>query len=544
MTAQGTLIEDPQGNRFRLVGAQWVPAGSAAQAQRADQANILAQDMGALGAFGMGAARMAGSGYWGPSASGSTPEQYAADMAAMHQQSPWASGLGTAAAAVPGVILAGASIPAQIAMGAAQGAITESDNPMMGAGVGALFGGVGAAIPGAAQAVASGARRFMPAVMEGAENFASTISAGRPRMASIADRVGARISGASPEAGAAGAGGVRPPLTPAEIGALGPGNAADNVLPGLSPKAELDEFGIMLNPGQELGLRPASYGVAARAGELMTQEEALAKSSFVGGPISRAYESQRLGMTNAAKMEAGDLSPHLPTDTMIGNGLKRTGQEMERLYQAAGPVPISADHLRAFNEISSSVTGSGAPESLVNSALRDIQASMDRGGGIISTDDFLRIDRMLNRDIKANVNREGLEARAKVGEDMQNVLRDALYDVMPRNGRQALTQARYQNRIYQTLAKPNVVGKDFQINPVSFNTRWNQGIPKSMRSVDRLGRVSETLAYLQTGRATAGTTLVRNWNPAQIPAAIESGLGPGAVAAGLLGAGNYFLGGN
>lgn len=407
------------------------------------------------------------------------------EMQARGMQSPVSTLLGQAApyVAADAAAVATGGVPLAVGVGALTGASGSPDDPLLGAALGAGGGLLAGAVP-AAQRVLTNTDLGLPAIGNMTFPVPGVLGAGgQPRMA---QRVMSQIDNAGGAGGAGGAGRV----------AGEAGEAQGRVWQGLMTADELDAMGVPLTNSQRMSLNAATDAEMNAARKMKWVEDIRGIDPAITG-------AQRQAFTSMVKSELGIAGPEALTDTVVGNALKQAGKEIGEITAARGPIPLGEDALTRIRGVvaDADTTHAGA----LNNILTDLEAALKRGSGSVEPSDYQKILTRLNNMTKPGNAFGKLEDAGKILDELHTALEKGLAPAQ----KEALANARYRYKIGKTLSETGARGNDWNVNPVSFGSRWDKRISQTLRGQDTLGRAADTFSSLGRLEANAGTTLQR-----------------------------------
>ena len=424
-------------------------------------------------------------------------------QAGMGNVNPIAQFAGEAAPALGVAALTGGSIPLSAAAFGAMGAAYAPEAPFTGAAIGALTGAAPAAVPALAAAGRAVAQRVPNLADPFLRNVPAAGIAGEQRMAG---RVLQRMDAAAPEA------------------------APGRFYKGLMESADLEAAGVPMTPAMRTALDATNTAQADFAKKQLWREGLMG----IGEQERRA---QRMYMTNLVKSEMGITENVALTDTVLNQVLKNEGQNIGRILQSRGPIAIPESALTSMRGV---VDGAetGWQSSLAN-VVKNIEKSIDRNGALTPSAYQNAVTRL--NEISAPGRSAGAIMDAKKLRDELSALVEGK---LSEAERKLLAESRYRYKLAKTARQGRGVGSDMMINPATFGANWDKKIGQTARGQDIVGKAADTMNFLSTMEANAGTSLQRIF--ATAPGAVVKAA-PGAAmsatgAAGLIGAANW-LGG-
>jgi hypothetical protein len=497
--AQGDIIEDKDGNRFRLSGRSWEPLPSRQQQAQQESLQKLARETSPAQAFLVNAGRALGGEYL----FGKGPE---GSMEALHEAHPIAS---TAGSIAPGLVTglatggatAGLGLGAQIgvtgAAEAAMGALGDSENPMQAA---LLQGGLGAIAPAVPALLRSG-RAAMGRATEGLGENLQQIGLGIP---GIAGRVQQRILAASggAEGGAGGAGGKL-------IGPQGPAGQGGYYEGFLAPQ-EAKAAGVPLTPGDEFLLNASTPQQAAFARQARMSEELRSSDPTFGRGIRETREQQKTWITNRVAEAAGMEAGRPLTDAAIGTSFKRVGEVFDDVAKQVGEVPLKKSDLSALEDI---LVENGHHKGWIRQlgqVHNTLEGMLAKNNGVISAKDWQTLSHTLGKKV-ATATKNGEHAYLENLHSYEEILHNAMLESAPPGVRQVLEAANEQYRMLKILTRtPGVRNAEGEVNlPSLLQGFGNNPARFKTAGEDMLLRQLSTMKALQAKLAPDSGTASR-----------------------------------
>lgn len=524
MAQQGQIVQDKDGNRLRLVGMQWVPVESQQEEGARMAREQTASEVGPGEAFLIGAGRALGGGW-----------MYGGDESyrALQEQRPWSTGAGAlvpalAAGVVTGGATAGMGLGARLGAGAASeaalGALGDPEAPLQSAGMGAAFGGVGAALP---DVIAAGRRGA--AALPGQARESMTGVAG---MLPLPQRMQARILGIAGDA----PGGQ--PRVPGGVGTDGPHmeNATGNELyrgSGWMSSQEARDLGITMTPGQAL-YQDAPDIASRNAAMAMKRGEDLARSDpILGARFTEIADQQKAWLTDRVAAELG-LPAGVRFDTsMIGDQFERVGGMFDAIGRDLGTVPITKSALTDLEEIQSYAGPVWAGKmAQVHNSLVD---ALTKNNDVLTFEDWQHVKNRIDRALMHYSSQGDAKATSSFA-DYADRLQEAMVEHAAPEVRQALDDARRQYRVLKLLTRATgTIDEEGMVNARQFasNLRTTPSRYKDARD-DQFVRAVDLVSRLQARPNPSSGTAERLLAAAArgAPGAVGGSLGAAAIIAG------------
>lgn len=420
-----------------------------------------------------------------------TPDEEA-NWQAMYGVNPKAQMAGAVAGGLPavalpgaGLVRGGAALAKGIAAGAIEGVAYAPENPMMGAAIGGAIPGGFAAAGAVARAVAPMAVRAMDAI---SDPMISRIGPQR-----MPGRVAQIMDAAAPDA------------------------APGQFYKGLMRSEEIPSE--LMTPAMRVALDAPDAATADYAKKMLWKEG-------LQGVGEQEKRSQRMYMTKLVKNEMGVTDDVALTDTVIGDVLKNEGGNIGRILKTNTDLNIP---LSTLNDMAGVVDSAetGWQGSLGN-VVKNIEKNIEQNGALTPQG---------YQNAITKLNEIGAPGRSAGAIQDAKKLRDALSGQvegsLSQAEKQLLAEARYRYKIAKTLKQGAGVGSDMMVNAASFGRNWDKKLAQTARGRDVIGKAADTMNFLGTMEANAGTTLQRLFaTPGQtaIKGAGAAGLGGGGLA--------------
>lgn len=436
----------------------------------------------------------------------------------MSNVNPVSAFAGQAAPAVGvGLATGGMGVIPTMAAEAGMGALYAPDNPGMGAAIGAAAGG----LPFAAPAVMAGGRALAREFPDMADPFLRNMQG--PTMGAMPIRPGQGVPGiAQPNM----AGRVMQ-----NIDAATPEAPPGQYYKGLMRSSDLEQQGVPLTPAMRTALDATDSAQADYAKKMLWREG-------LQGVGEQEKRAQRQYMTNLVKQEMGVTEDVALTDSVLNHVLKTEGQNIGRVLQSKGPIDVPPATMEAMRGIVEAAE-TGWQGSLSN-VVKNLESSIERTGSV-SAQAYQNAITRLN-EIGAPGRSAGAIMDAK---KMREEISRQVEGRLSKAEQQLLAESRYRYKLAKTARQGRGVGSDMMINPATFGANWDRKIGQTARGQDRVGRAADTLNFLSTMEANAGTTLQRNI--AMLPGAVQRAAPTAALStlgmSGLVGGYNMLFGG-
>lgn len=472
-------LQDKQGNVFEDLGEYGV------RPLATEEVDALSQSP--LETLGKSAAVSAAQAYLGVKQLITGEKQRDLDIAARMQEgmgnvNPVSAFAGQVAPAVGvGLATGGLGAAPAIAAEATMGAAYAPETPLMGAAIGAAAGGLPFAAPAMRQA-ATAAYHGLPDIsdplLRNMPGVSQAVQGGGNRMAG---RVVQQIEGAAP------------PEAPGQF------------YKGLMRSSELEQAGVPITPAMRTALDAANSEQADFAKKMLWREG-------LQGVGEQEKRAQRQYMTKLVKDEMGITDDVALTDTVLNQVLKNEGQNIGRILSSKGPIDIPTQSIMDMRGIvESAETGwQGA----LGNVVKNIENNVAKNGAL-TPQGYQNAITKLN-EIGAPGRSAGAIMDAK---KLREQLSQMVEGKLSKAEQQLLAEARYRYKLAKTARQGRGVGSDMMINVPTFQANWDKKIGQTARGVDKVGKAADTLNFLSTMEANAGTTLQRNI--AALPGAIQ-----------------------
>jgi hypothetical protein len=280
------------------------------------------------------------------------------------------------------------------------------------------------------------------------------------------------------------------------------------VLEGTLPPEALYTYGVPVSPAQRAMLTAQDAPSAARARELLAQEESAMSHPVLGARPRAIRDAQQQSATNFLTRQLDMPADVNLTDPMLSDVFTRLGSGFDQMAQEMGSVTLTPAIRNDMGEILTQATGQhrGQLQSLVD----EVAAKADLNGGALAGDQWIEVRTKINKMIEAG-QRQGNIGKISDAAELMDTLTRAMESGLPDASRAQLDQLRHQYSIAMSLSKPGSRNADGQVNPVSFYNNWKRSQSQKARGTDDVGRFMNTIVTLTKKRTpdsgTAGRLL-------------------------------------
>lgn len=412
------------------------------------------------------------------------------------------------------------------------GAATTPETPLQGAALGALLGGVGELLPGAASMLYGRAR-------QGLKGSASTLDdAVIPGYMRPGDRMPTTGPEQAPASGAAGV--PSPSAAPSStieaspsmpsaprmaervtqqlevadaprVQAMANAGGDTRAYGGLiSPEGLESEYGVRVTAAQRRLLTAMNNGDelgAARQGVI--DDELLASNPIIGRERAAVRGEQLQAVNNFLAREL-DLPPNISfTDATLSDTIDRVGQGIDAIADQMGDIPLGPGLRNEMASILEQTTG--AHKGQLQRIADEIIAKADRNGGRLNGQEWIEMRTKLNDMVDAGM-RQGSIGKISDAQELTQALTRQMEDALPAEAQAELRKLRKQYAIAATLQRQGSVNPEGVVNLRSFYGKWKQNQSKRMKGRDDVGQFLSTMDVLTTKRVGDSGTATRLLN--------------------------------